>query len=350
MKKLFCCFNCFKCKNSKTKKLKSNPPNDSSHTFNPEDIQKKQDDLPALKINLVDSNPDNNIQKEESQEEDLKNSSQNKNINIKINNDKGNFSLHGINLNTEISDDDLILSEDSPLICEYEKSITFNKKGLAAQFDKIWNLEGYRKVWDKENLICEIRNEGTPFNNQFSIAKFGIRHHKSELGENGDVPTLIQFFYNPKIRTIWDTNIKSLERYEGNDNFFVVNTWAKPPVFFMSERDAVEKKLIFDYQNASYVFSSSVSNDLFPENPDVVRIWNYVDYFKVADEGDYIGYYSLSQSDFKMIIPQMLANMALPSSTKGWFAILKNFAAKAKYDKITKTVKKDEDDDDSDDE
>ncbi len=263
----------------KRKNQKQNLPNESSHIVEP---QKKQDDLPGLKINLIESDPSNiNNQNSKEQEITVNNNIQNNNNNTSNKIDNSGFSIHGINLSLSIGDDDLILSEDSPLICDYEKSIKKKKKGLAEQFDKVWNLEGYRKVWDKENLICEIRSEGTPFNNQFSLAKFGIRHHKSELGDNGDVDTLIQFFYNPKIRTLWDSNIKSLERYEGNENLFVVNTWVKPPVFFMSERDAVEKKLIFTYQNASYVFSSSVSNELFPENPDVVRIWNYVDYFKI---------------------------------------------------------------------
>lgn len=342
MKKIFCCFCCFGSKISEPKNKKNQKRIDSSNSIKQEDGLKKSDDESDLKVALIKKPQE---EKEEANVEVIK-INQDESTN---NSNDNKYSKNGINLSPEIDDNELILREGSPLICDFEKSVTFNKRGLAETFERMWNLEGYRKIWEKENLVCEICSEGSPFSKEFGVCKFGIRHHKSELGGNGEVPILMQFFYNPNIRTLWDTNIKSLERYEGTDSLFVINTWAKPPVFFMSERDAVEKKLIFDYQGASYVFSSSIPDGVFPENPDVVRIFNYMDYFKLVDEGDYIGYYSLSQSDFKMFIPQMLANMGLPSATKSWFTILKAFASKAKYDKNTKTIIKNKEDDDDDD-
>ena len=61
--------------------------------------------------------------------------------------------------------------------------------------------------------------------------------------------------------------------------------------------------------------SSSIPDELFPPKKDIVRITNFCNYYKIIDEGDYIGFYSLNQTDFNMTIPQFLKNVTLPTTT-----------------------------------
>ena len=81
----------------------------------------------------------------------------------------------------------------------------------------------------------------------------------------------------------------------------------------MSQRESVEKRFIFKGKEGKsiYVMSSSVPDNLFPDKDDVVKITNYINYYKLVDEGDFIGFYSLNQTDFKMPIPQFLINLML---------------------------------------
>ena len=107
----------------------------------------------------------------------------------------------------------------------------------------------------------------------------------------------------------------------------------------MSERDCIEKKFIFKNKegNSIYVISSSVPENLFEMKKDVVRIINYINYYKIVD-GDYLGFYSLNQTDFKIPIPQFLINVTLTTTTKSWQTSLEKLMSEINYNKETKRI------------
>ena len=51
-----------------------------------------------------------------------------------------------------------------------------------------------------------------------------------------------------------------MHKIEGNNSSFVIRTCFGSPFEFISERDAVDKRLNFRYDNSIYSFSSSVEN------------------------------------------------------------------------------------------
>jgi hypothetical protein len=82
------------------------------------------------------------------------------------------YSKYGLNLNEDIDDDELLLKEDSPLICDYEKGvITFTRNGFIKLFDTLWVLDNYKSVYNKDDLLIELRYEGTPMNKEFYLIK-----------------------------------------------------------------------------------------------------------------------------------------------------------------------------------
>ena len=251
------------------------------------------------------------------------------------------YSKFGLNLNKEIDFDEPLLKTDSPLICDFEKNIIFTKGNLIELFDKYWKIDKYKKIWDKDNLIIEINSEGTGINNKFNLIKVTYKQKKAEFNENCDIQTIIDFLYFPSLRLKWDKILKNFELIEGNiESNYIIRSLAKAPTFLMSERESLEKKFIFKNKdgNGMYIISSSIPDDLFETKKDVVRIFNYINYYKIVDEGDYIGFYSLNQTDFKMPIPQFLINVTLPTTTKNWQISLEQFAKEVKYDKETKSI------------
>ena len=251
------------------------------------------------------------------------------------------YSKFGLNLNKEIDFDEPLLKTDSPLICDFEKNIIFTKGNLIELFDKYWKIDKYKKIWDKDNLIIEINSEGTDINNKFNLIKVTYKQKKAEFNENCDIQTIIDFLYFPSLRLKWDKILKNFELIEGNiESNYIIRSLAKAPTFLMSERESLEKKFIFKNKdgNGMYIISSSIPDDLFETKKDVVRIFNYINYYKIVDEGDYIGFYSLNQTDFKMPIPQFLINVTLPTTTKNWQISLEQFAKEVKYDKETKNI------------
>ena len=251
------------------------------------------------------------------------------------------YSKFGLNLNKEIDFDEPLLKTDSPLICDFEKNIIFTKGNLIELFDKYWKIDKYKKIWDKDNLIIEINSEGTDINNKFNLIKVTYKQKKAEFNENCDIQTIIDFLYFPSLRLKWDKILKNFELIEGNiESNYIIRSLAKAPTFLMSERESLEKKFIFKNKdgNGMYIISSSIPDDLFETKKEVVRIFNYINYYKIVDEGDYFGFYSLNQTDFKMPIPQFLINVTLPTTTKNWQISLEQFAKEVKYDKETKNI------------
>lgn len=286
------------------------------------------------------------IIKKEKEETNIDDDIDNEDNNNKYNNTEEPIKISGLNLNKEIGPEELLLSENSPLICPYEKGeITFSKKGLVDFFDKIWDLDGFEKKYQNEKIYLAIKSDGSPVNSEFQIVKSIIIEDKKNLGPNGEAKTMIEFMYDINIRKKWDKDLKFVEILEGSKENYVVNTWFHSPIFIISEREAIEKRFIFDYEGATYVMSTSIPMDYYPYKDGVVRVTSYFNLFKVVDKGDKIFYYGVNQVDFKMIIPEFIVNVTLPMKTNEWYQNLSEFSQQYKYDKINKTVHKIEDDD-----
>jgi hypothetical protein len=254
------------------------------------------------------------------------------------------YSEKGLNLNENIGDDELLLKEDSPLICDYEKKvITFTINGFLDLYNSLWNLENYKNVYDKDDLTISLRYEGTPMNSNFYLIKIVYKLKKADLKYNKDIDSIIDYCYDVKFRMLWDDALKAYDLYEGTEKAFIICTWGKSPVFFVSERETIEKRFRFKKDNAVYIMSTSIPLDIYEPKESVVRFIDFLNLFKVSDEGDYIYLSSLNQVDFKMPIPQMLINITLPSTSKSWYANIKKFANSIKYDRETKTYERIED-------
>ena len=259
------------------------------------------------------------------------------------------YSEKGLNLNENIDDDELLLKEDSPLICDYEKGvITFTHNGFIKLYNSLWNLDNYKSIYDKNNLSILVRYEGTPMNSKFYLIKEIYKIQKTELKYNKDVQSILDYCYDVKFRLLWDEAIKAYDKYEGNDNAFIICTWGKSPVFFFFLRETIEKRFRFAKDNSVYIMSTSIPLDIYEKKENVVRFIDFLNLFKVSDEGDYIYFTSLNQVDFKMPIPQMLINLTLPSTSKSWFNNIIKFTNSIKYDRKNKTYERIGDNDEDD--
>ena len=258
------------------------------------------------------------------------------------------YSEKGLNLNENIGDDEPLLRANSPLVCDYEKErITFTKNGLINLFDKLWVLDNYKCVYDKDNLIIDLRYEGTPMNQKFYLIRMVYKLKKAELKYNKDTDSMMDYCYDLNLRVLWDDALKKYEKYEGTDTAFIVCTWGKSPVFFVSERETIEKRFRFNRGNSTYVMSTSIPLDIYEPKEGVVRFVDFLNLFKISDVGDEIVFTSLNQVDFKMPIPQILINITLPSTSRTWYNNIKKFSNRIIWDRKNKTyeLKKEEEED-----
>ena len=96
--------------------------------------------------------------------------------------------------------------------------------------------------------------------------------NKSEFKNNKDTESIMDYRYDDKIRMLWDDASKLYEKYEGNETNFIIWTWRKSPVFFVSERETIEKRFRFNRDNSTYVMSPSIPLELYPPKNDSVRL------------------------------------------------------------------------------
>ena len=374
---LWCCKKKEKIKNLKEplfrdSKLSTSDDNINENTSNDITITIKEDEIESNKKEINEEKKENEEEKieikEEKKEEEEKKEGEEKieikeeKIEIKeekkeIKEEKKDYiiventiySEKGLNLNENIDDDELLLKEDSPLICDYEKGvITFTHNGFIKLYNSLWNLDNYKSIYDKNNLSILVRYEGTPMNSKFYLIKEIYKIKKTELKYNKDVQSILDYCYDVKFRMLWDEAIKAYDKYEGNDNAFIICTWGKSPVFFVSERETIEKRFRFAKDNSVYIMSTSIPLDIYEKKENVVRFIDFLNLFKVSDEGEYIYFTSLNQVDFKMPIPQMLINLTLPSTSKSWFNNIIKFTNSIKYDRKNKTYERIGDNDEDD--
>ena len=223
------------------------------------------------------------------------------------------YSKFGLNINKEIDFDEPLLKQDSPLISDFEKNIIFTKNNFMKLFDKYWNMDKYENIYNKDNLIMDLKPDGSDINNKFPLLKVSYRQKKSVFKENADLQTLIDLMYYPSIRTKWIKFPKDMELKDGD--------------------------IDSNYEgNAFYIISTSVPDNLFRVRKGYVRIFNYINFYKVIDEGDYFGIYYLTQTDFKIYIPLFIIKSSLPITIKNWNSYFEKFVSEVKYNKETRSI------------
>ena len=106
--------------------------------------------------------------------------------------------------------------------------------------------------------------------------------------------------YDGEKRKTWDINAKEYKIYENNENYAIYKYWMFSPVFFISERDVIDKKIQFIHDGVFYYISTSVDN--YSEvNPEVVRCLTYLNSTIISEDDDNFYFNTLTQLDAKVL-------------------------------------------------
>ena len=98
----------------------------------------------------------------------------------------------------------------------------------------------------------------------------------------------------------YDKTLKEFKILEQKDNYCIFKLLLHSPIFFIAERDLIDKRVEFVKDNIYYNFSTSVSNYL-PLDKNAVRINTYLNVLILSqDEKNYF-FESYSQHDAKVL-------------------------------------------------
>ena len=322
----------FEIKNNKTFTNCSNVLKDNENIEKKIDIENNNiKNINNINDNNNENKDENNINKDKKDiNNDIKDKNEN-NINLNAQSISAQkFTKNQINISENISETDYLLLPSSPLINKLEKSINlqFTKSSLVSFYNSLFSLPNFSQFYNHSNLTISIRSEGSPLSTSFPLIKTLYTLSKTELKPDTNCYDLMQYMYNVDLRKFWDDVIKKFDVIEGNQKNFLVSTWGNSPMFLISERDSIEKRFMFEFENGKkfFLFSSSVDEDLIEKKEDVIRIFNPINFLMLFEDENNFYFYNLTQSDFKMNLPQIILNVTLPITSLNWYKNLKKFS------------------------
>ena len=216
---------------------------------------------------------------------------------------------------------------------EKEISLNLSKEKIVEITNKEFLIcNNYKIFYKKDGLILSSK-ESSLLTNKFPLIKMEYKISKSEFKKNINKEDIINTLKDIKNRKKWDENIKEIKIIEEYDNSYLIHTSYNKPIFFISERDILEKKVEFYFNNNYYSYCSSVSHELnekYKENKNVVRIFNYISIYKIEEDENYFYFKSLNQIDYKMNVPNNLMNITLPIKIINWYKKLESVVVKEK--------------------
>ena len=95
--------------------------------------------------------------------------------------------------------------------------------------------------------------------------------------------------------------MKNIERtYISNISFIQYSHYASP-IFFISERDIVDKRVEFTYNNIYYNLSTSIDNESQPVKENIIRCTNYLNIYIITEDDEYFYFRGFNQIDTKVL-------------------------------------------------
>ena len=207
----------------------------------------------------------------------------------------------------------------------------FTKKNIIEFFEtEIKDTDKYKLLVNKNEFDIYIKESGSIFSSEFPMIKMFYKIPKSNFKTKEVKIKLIDKYMNvPKKRLSWDTSIKYYEIIENlkskeNEEVYLLHYICNSPMFFVSERDVVEKRYDFYENNIYYDFSSSVKENYIPIEENIVRITDHCSLYKMYEEKEYFNFISITQVDTKFKTPNAMLSYQLPNNYKKWYDSLFN--------------------------
>lgn len=196
---------------------------------------------------------------------------------------------------------------------EEEEVITFTKNGILDFYSKIKNLP-YEEVINKNDLLLEINNQGSSFRKDLFVAHSHYIVPKSSFKKAPSIQLIANIIFKPEYRKKWDDSLQIVEIMEQiSPEAFIVHTMSKKQLMIISEREAYDKRCEFYHDEIYYNFSSSVPEELYPSNPDAVRVRNYFNFYIIKEDEEKFTFEVYNQVDIKMKVPPSLLKIMFPS-------------------------------------
>ena len=214
------------------------------------------------------------------------------------------------------------LTESSPNF----KSIFTKEKMINFIEELINDKTSFTPLVNQNGFDIYIKESGSIFSSQYPMIKMYYKIPKSAFTRpNVTVKLIDEYMNNPEKRLKFDNTIRAYKIIERiNKEVYLLHYICKSPMFFVSERDVVDKRYDFYEGDVYYDFSSSTKDDLIPSDENIVRITDHCSVCKIFEDNEGFNIISITQVDTKVSLPPAVINSQLPSRYKSWYDALVN--------------------------
>ena len=214
------------------------------------------------------------------------------------------------------------LTESSPNF----KSIFTKEKMINFIEELINDKTSFTPLVNQNGFDIYIKESGSIFTSQYPMIKMYYKIPKSAFTRpNVTVKLLDEYMNDPEKRLKFDNTIRAYKIIERiNKEVYLLHYICKSPMFFVSERDVVDKRYDFYEGDVYYDFSSSTKDDLIPSDENIVRITDHCSVCKIFEDNEGFNIISITQVDTKVSLPPAVINSQLPSRYKSWYDALVN--------------------------
>ena len=214
------------------------------------------------------------------------------------------------------------LTESSPNF----KSIFTKEKMINFIEELINDKTSFTPLVNQNGFDIYIKESGSIFSSQYPMIKMYYKIPKSAFTRpNVTVKLLDEYMNDPEKRLKFDNTIRAYKIIERiNKEVYLLHYICKSPMFFVSERDVVDKRYDFYEGDVYYDFSSSTKDDLIPSDENIVRITDHCSICKIFEDNEGFNIISITQVDTKVSLPPAVINSQLPSRYKSWYDALVN--------------------------
>jgi hypothetical protein len=115
--------------------------------------------------------------------------------------------------------------------------------------------------------------------------------------------------YDVEIRMGYDTTLKEYKIYEQGKHYNILKTWIHSPIFFISERDIINKRIEFIKDDVYYNLATSIEDDYEPPTKDVVRCKTFLNLLILKQDSENFYFHCMSQYDAKVNLNMLIISL-----------------------------------------
>ncbi|CDW83282.1 UNKNOWN [Stylonychia lemnae] len=217
---------------------------------------------------------------------------------------------------------------------KYETFNHLDKQTIIEIIEKMKTPEPNNK-WDIKLDEPKIKVYGKMKGSDFS-REMPIFYVDFYFDVGADIQSITTAIHNPIERVKWDKDIEKAYVIDvvHNEKILLWYQRNKSQISIISQRDFAEKKIIFEHENKTYIYFTSVDDKIKPIEDKIVRAYTIVGIhvIELLEDGR-IRLECLMQTDFNLTgyfakLGLTAALSQLPNSLKAWFTNLEKWVKK----------------------